>query len=280
MNTINYQGSVIYQILNVKNGHCYIGSALTFYYRQHDHIHRLKKRKHHSRYLQRAWNRYGAKSFEFVILELVPDKHELLKREQYWMDTLHPAYNMDKVAGSPIGRKLTCAQKEAQRKRMAGKNSWNYGKKLSQETKEKIRASAMDRGLSPERIKQMHLAMARRAKKVGWPRPMLGKHHSPESCKKMSINNAGSGNPFFGKTHSKKTRKVLSQNWKIQIATKGHPRLGTKHSAETREKMSEMRKGKPGPVFSEEAKRLLSEQKRGPLNPNYRHGNNSKYALN
>jgi group I intron endonuclease len=95
----------IYFILNIVNHHLYVGSAKNFITRAQLHFNQLATGKHHSIYLQNAYNKYGRDNFKFAILELVPDREKLLKREQYWIDLLEPEYNIAKVAGSSLGIK-------------------------------------------------------------------------------------------------------------------------------------------------------------------------------
>ena len=96
--------SGVYQIRNAINDKIYIGSAVNIQKRWREHISALKKNKHHSRYLQRSWNKYGEKNFEFVILEeCEPVKETLLEREQFYLDTLSSEYNISPTAGSRLG---------------------------------------------------------------------------------------------------------------------------------------------------------------------------------
>ncbi|BBI90252.1 hypothetical protein MRS_135 [Staphylococcus phage MR003] len=53
---------------------------------------------------------------------------------------------------------------------------------------------------------------------------------------KMSKNSTGSGNPFYGKKHTKETRKKLSKNAKSRTGSK-NPFYGKKHKEESIEKM-------------------------------------------
>ena len=49
----------IYKIINVKNGHFYIGSTVEIDKRRDKHFKDLKNGRHHSLHLQRAYNIYG-----------------------------------------------------------------------------------------------------------------------------------------------------------------------------------------------------------------------------
>ena len=107
--------SCIYQIKNKLNGKIYIGSAKNFHVRKLKHLNYLKHGKHHCRYLQFAWNKYGSENFEFIILEEC-EKEKLVEREQYWFDYLQPynrkiGYNISPTAGNTLGTERTDEQK-------------------------------------------------------------------------------------------------------------------------------------------------------------------------
>ncbi len=64
MNEVAY----IYAIENVQNGKMYIGSTKNYTSRWHTHKSTLRKGKHHSFILQKAWNKYGEDKFIFKLL--------------------------------------------------------------------------------------------------------------------------------------------------------------------------------------------------------------------
>lgn len=90
--------SGIYMIKNILNDHKYIGSTNNFKRRLTRHRTELRKNKHHSLYLQRAYNKYGEDKFVIIILEKCePIKDTLLFLEQKYLD-LNPEYNVEKIA--------------------------------------------------------------------------------------------------------------------------------------------------------------------------------------
>lgn len=94
----------IYKIRNVWTGDCYIGSAKSFITRWQRHRKDLRKGKHHSQYLQRAWDKYGENSFVFGVIEYTD---QLCDRENYFLRLERPVYNMCPEAYSQVGRKLS-----------------------------------------------------------------------------------------------------------------------------------------------------------------------------
>lgn len=109
MKIINNSG--IYKILNWSTNKFYIGSAIRLRHRLDCHKSELRANKHRNSKLQNAWNKYGEKDFTFHVLEHC-EKYKLLEREQYYIDTLKPEYNILKIAGSRLGFKHDDKAKE------------------------------------------------------------------------------------------------------------------------------------------------------------------------
>lgn len=158
--------SGIYKIRNLTNGKFYIGSTIDFDKRKYDHFRDLKNNNHHSYHLQNAFNKHGEQSFIFEAIEkLEPNKGKLLEREQCWIDSLTPEYNICKIAGSCLGIKLSDETKQKMSEAQKGKH-------LSEETKRKMSES-----------------------KKGEKHPFYGKHLSEEAKQKLSEARKGENSP-------------------------------------------------------------------------------------
>jgi len=145
----------IYQLKNRVSGKIYVGSASIFRNRWMLHLTELHKGKHANKHLQRAWTKHGPSAWEFSIIESVGSKELLVRREQYWMDELSPAYNICRIAGShlgvkrdpSVGAKISAALKgrvmspETIAKMSATKRSQNRKCITSEETRKKISES-------------------------------------------------------------------------------------------------------------------------------------------
>ncbi len=148
----------IYQIVNNVNGKRYIGSANDFHRRKNRHLQKLRKNEHANYHLQKSWNKYGESNFVFVILEYVECSEDLIIREQWWLDTVNPEYNICRVAGSSLGVKRSEATKEKIRqaniglkhpdwrnqlksKAQGGENHWTQNKDFTEETRLKMSKS-------------------------------------------------------------------------------------------------------------------------------------------
>jgi group I intron endonuclease len=135
--------SGIYQI-TIK-GKIYIGSATSLYNRMHRHLHDLNKKKHCNRKLQNYFNKYGLNNFLFEVIEYC-DVEVLIQREQYFLDTKKPFFNICKIAGNTMGVLHSEETKKKLSEMRKGKQS-SLGRKLSEETKKKISDKAKERGL-------------------------------------------------------------------------------------------------------------------------------------
>lgn len=93
----------IYCILNVITGDKYIGSSIDFEERWRRHKRDLKRNKHHSIILQRAFNKYGIDSFKHEIIEYC-SKEEMKEKENFYLKKHNPKYNICKEAYTTIGR--------------------------------------------------------------------------------------------------------------------------------------------------------------------------------
>lgn len=97
--------SAIYTITNTVNGHFYVGSAKDYMHRWRVHRNDWKSGRHPNPHLLHAVRAYGEDAFAFKVIEYIEDIKDLITREQYWMDTLHPEYNIAPLAYSRLGTK-------------------------------------------------------------------------------------------------------------------------------------------------------------------------------
>ena len=191
--------SGIYKIECAKNKKCYIGSASNIKARWASHKFLLKKGKHHSIHLQRAWIKHGENAFVFSIIEKSPS-HLLIEREQAWLDFIKPfgdnGYNIAPKAGKTEGVKRTIEQIEKTASFHRGRKLTNehkakinpLGRKHSEETKEKIRQARLKnngqkgKALTDKQKEALH--------RSGDKHPWYGRSHTCESKRKISLSNS------------------------------------------------------------------------------------------
>lgn len=146
--------SGVYLIVNLENGDCYVGSAITgnLHKRLHKHLFGLSGSKH----LGRAVTKYELKNFAFVILETMSGKIDsnrnpiLLDMENKYIELLKPKYNKSPVAGNTFGFRHSDETKIKMRANYSNERrekigSLNKGKSLSADTKTLLKNRAIAR---------------------------------------------------------------------------------------------------------------------------------------
>ena len=171
--------SGIYQIRCIANGRVYIGSAENFQKRWKAHRGDLCRGAHHSAHLQRAWRQLGAGQFIFEVLALVPEKTDLVRVEQQYLNRVRPfdpaiGYNISPTAGSPLGVKQT-AETRAKCAARSKARVW------TEESRAKISASKKGRPRSAETIAKMSAA-TKGKKPTAETRAKLSKAHKGRPC--------------------------------------------------------------------------------------------------
>jgi len=124
----------IYLIINLVNNKFYVGSAKNLWQRKLSHYRDLRNQKHKNIYLQNSYNKYGSQYFINVLLEKVESKNDLVKCEQYWIDTLDAtnkeiAYNICPIAESKLGLHHSEKTKLKMSKSMKGIKRTDEGRK-------------------------------------------------------------------------------------------------------------------------------------------------------
>lgn len=208
----------IYYIKNIINNKLYIGSAIKIKERWRRHKKDLRKGKHHSKPLQRAWNKYGEKSFTFEILQEVINPEHLTAYEQVYLDYYKSyknehGYNLCKTAGSQLGLQRTKETKQKISKNVSGQKNPFFGRKHKEQTIEYLRKINSGKKLSEETKQKI------REKLSGQNAPNYGKKLSEET--KYKIGKASSE-----RKHTEETKEKMRQK-----------RIGRFHNEETKEKI-------------------------------------------
>ena len=208
--------SGIYQIQSkTKPERIYIGSAISVYARIESHKQFLRKNNHHSLKLQRHYNKYGEDDLLFSVLEhyILVDRTFILSREQYYIDTLKPYFNICEIAGNSMGVKRSEEMKEKLRK-------IRIGSKMSAETRAKISLANSRRVVTEETKRKLSFL------KSGEKSPNFGKSPSFETRQKQREKLLGR------KMHTKESKKAISLS-----------KLGVPRSQEVRRHLSAYMKG-------------------------------------
>jgi group I intron endonuclease len=220
----------IYQWTHKGSGKIYIGSAV-------DLSKRLKKYyfsselKRMDNYISRALTLHGYSVFSLTILEFIDISNSniknarkiILEREQYYIDSLLPGYNLNPIAGSRLGSLHSEETKALISEAMSGENHPLFGKTRSIETKALISEARKGKTYSAETKTLMSEAHK-------------GKVKSEETKQKMSEAKSGENHPNFGKSLSAEIKAKLRE-----------VNLGKSLSTETKVKLSITKGG--GSIF-------------------------------
>jgi group I intron endonuclease len=185
----------IYCFENKITSSLYVGQSTNLERRIKQHIRDLKANRDYSSILQRAWIKYGEENFEIKILDICTED-KLDEKEIYYikkMNSLSSSNGYNISSGGGV---------------MRGINSPNYGRKSSEETKEKRKIKRKDYKPSEETKKRTsnslmrHIVTQETKDKIS--KSLKGKKANPlteEHKKKISIANKGRK---FGDEFSKK----------------------------------------------------------------------------
>lgn len=212
----------VYKLTNLVNGKIYVGGAYkAFHLRFYKHRWDLNRGTHVNPHLQRAWNKYGAKSFRFSILEHC-EPTEVAAREQFWIDQLTPH---DQSIGYNISPRVGAGYKGMH----------------SPEGLRKISEANLGRK-HPEEFGRAH------SERMKGNKHLLGHQHSEETKKKIS--DKGKGRPASELCKQKSRERMIERN------RNNPPRKGKKCSESHKRKVAEAALGRQ---VSEETRKKLSE---------------------
>jgi len=187
--------SGIYQWTHLESGKTYIGSAVNLSKRVSKYFTIKFITRYKKSHINNALSLYSYSAFSFSIVEYInienlskaESRKLILEREQYYINTLEPEFNILKIAGSSLGYKHTEESLEKLRiprteeaklnisLALRGDKNPNFGKAKTEEHKEK-------------------LSQANKGRHKGENHPLFGKNHSDEAKIRMSI---AKGTPIY-----------------------------------------------------------------------------------
>lgn len=161
--------SGVYKWTNLENGKCYIGSSVNLSRRlaQYYNLNYLINFRKNS-LINKAILKYGYSKFKLEILEYC-DRKVVINREQHYIDTFKPEYNILKFAGSALGYVHSAEAIEKMRLKAIGRNhtvetiAKMVGRTHSEVTKNKIKKILQTEEV---RYKMLEAALKRKGTKL------------------------------------------------------------------------------------------------------------------
>ena len=207
---------VTYKIIHHDSGRFYYGSTKNVRRRWAQHRSCLRRKVHHSIFLQHAVNKYGIDAFDFVVDKEFTDGRSMLRAEFEVLNdpkVRKTLFNMsrhvcggDQITGHP-------QEKQIRERQAAGSRKWHATKLPSFFALPGISNGMF--GNHHSLASRLLMGQTQRIRNVQrgfchWS----GKHHTTATKQKMSLIASlrlGAKNPFFGKHHSEETKEKIRQ---------------------------------------------------------------------
>jgi len=193
--------SGVYAIFNSIDDRIYIGSAVLIGKRIREHKNDLCASRHKNIHLQRFFNKYGPASLHFALIREVQKEH-LISVEQFFIDALRPAFNINLKADSSLGIK----RRPETRKRLS-------------ETRLAMKIRHGD-----DYKRRMSIALSGKNNPMYGKSPNWGKRHRPETIQKMIKSHRdvkGPNNPKYGIPQDPAATEKSRATWRRKMLTNG-----------------------------------------------------------
>lgn len=199
----NFKRAGVYLWFNSTNSNFYIGSSNSLWDRLRNYYsdEYLYRRETRNLPIVSALKKHGHENFSLHILEYVEKdrKDLLLKKEQHYLDSLFPAYNILDKAGSSLGYQHTEETRlllsEMKIGKYDGVDNPFYGKTHTDELKSTMREFQLSRENHPFKVSGENAINS-------------GRIHSEETKLQMSLSRLGENNPSYGRTSATPPMKV------------------------------------------------------------------------
>jgi group I intron endonuclease len=183
---------IIYRITCTANNKFYIGSTVNKAQRWARHRRQLRDGTHPNKHMAAAWAKYGETAFMFEVLEDVAEPAALFAAEQKYLDE-HAGkaycFNWSLYAGAPMRGKF-------------GPEASNYGRVFGPEMRAKLSAAVSGKN-HPNWGKQLSESTRQKIKEANLLNPWKGAKHTPEAIAKIAA--ASKGRPVSEETRAKRS---------------------------------------------------------------------------
>lgn len=211
------------------NNRFYLGSAIDFVARKNRHLYDLRRGKHHNSILQRIYNKYGAESLSFSVVEECTTIN-LQKREEHYIIAADRKLCINLLLSSTFGDTLSQNPNKA---KIIAKRSATLRKKIESMSQEERNLTWGRKGESNGSFGKTHneetKVVCRIAGKIGADirakqmkgkslKEIYGEDRAKVIKEKLSVSTSelqkGESNNFYGRTHKASSNKLNSDKHK------------------------------------------------------------------
>lgn len=197
----------------------------------------------------KAIKKYGKENFEKEIIEIYSTRKEASDKEKevVTLELVENKMCYNLRCGGDNENILSDNTKEKIRQANLGKTgdkSSFYGKKHTEEAKEKNRQAHLGKKLTEDTKRKIGDAVRGEKNfwygKTGKDNPLTGFTHPPEFGEQISIRQQGENNSFYGKKHTEEAKEKIRE----KMTGENNPFYGKSHTDETKQKLKEKSTGK------------------------------------
>ena len=204
--------SGIYSITNKITKKHYIGSTKDFERRFNEHLNALRTNSHINIKLQRSFKKHRESSFVFEIIEITDYIAGIKDREQFFIDHFDSKKNGYNIADASFGDVLTHHPRREEIISQISSSVKKYRQNFVEPHKG-LKNSNYGKPRDPKVIQAMingtknFIAQHGHGPTLGYKQSEETRNHISEKAK-LRI---GEKNPFFGKSHSEKSKILMSE---------------------------------------------------------------------
>lgn len=161
--------------------------------------------------IKKAIKKYGKENFKIEYLETDLTENEVDWYEEWYIEVLNPYYNIRKGGQGVRYRQTVTAQESLIKNTESNKRKWEDPSYRAWMMEKRAKRRGVPLPKSEEAKQHIKESIQRRKELGTFKPPMLGKHHSEETKRKMSEVQKGRSKPHKGIPRSEECRRKIAE---------------------------------------------------------------------